>query len=356
MAETTPKRHGTAVPRAEDTLMHAEAGEAAAAVERQLALNDGLVESLAAQLRREPPRFVVTCARGSSGHAATWAKYAVETQLGLVVATASPSVASLYDARQDLSGALFVVISQSGRSPDLLKSAEVARARGARVVALMNVADAPLAERADVVIPLHAGAERSVAATKSYLATLAALLHLVARWRDDPGLLTALRALPAGLRAAAALDWSPLVDGLADADDLFVLGRGYGLGAAAEVALKFKETCGLHAEAFSSAEVKHGPMALIGPDFPLLMFGQDDATLAGTLDAAREFQARGARVWCAAPGAPTDIALPVVPSAHPLCAPILAVQSFYRAANALAVRRGFDPDLPPHLNKVTETV
>jgi glucosamine--fructose-6-phosphate aminotransferase (isomerizing) len=224
------------------------------------------------------------------------------------------------------------------------------------VVALVNVEDSPLAEAADIVIPLRAGAERSVAATKSYLGTLAAILHLVARWKDDAALLDAMHALPEALRAAFTLDWSPLVDGLAGARDLFVLGRGYGYGAAQEAALKFKETCGLHAEAFSTAEVKHGPMALVDRDFPVLLFAQDDGTLPGALAVAREFRARGARVWTAAPGDDGADALPIVAAPHPLCAPLLAVQAFYCAVNALSLRRGHNPDVPPHLNKVTETV
>jgi glucosamine--fructose-6-phosphate aminotransferase (isomerizing) len=338
------------------TLMYAEAGEAAAVVERQIALNDGIVDALGRRLRARPPRFVATCARGSSDHAATYAKYALETQLGIVTASASPSVESVYAAPLHLEGALFVAISQSGKSPDLVRSAEAAHRAGAEVVALVNVEDSPLAEAADIVIPLRAGAERSVAATKSYLGTLAAILHLVARWKDDAALLDAMHALPEALRAAFTLDWSPLVDGLAGARDLFVLGRGYGYGAAQEAALKFKETCGLHAEAFSTAEVKHGPMALVDRDFPVLLFAQDDGTLPGALAVAREFRARGARVWTAAPGDDGADALPIVAAPHPLCAPLLAVQAFYCAVNALSLRRGHNPDVPPHLNKVTETV
>jgi glucosamine--fructose-6-phosphate aminotransferase (isomerizing) len=339
-----------------DTLMFAEAGEAAAVVARQLAGNDAVVRALAERLRARPPRFVVTCARGSSDHAATYAKYAIETQLGLVTASASPSVESVYAIPQHVRDALFVVISQSGQSPDLVRNAEAARAAGAHVVALVNVEDSPLAAVADTVIPLRAGAERSVAATKSYLGALAAILHLVAHWKNDPALLGALRATPAALRDAFALDWTPLVTGLRGARDLFVLGRGFGFGAAQEAALKFKETCGLHAEAFSTAEVKHGPMALVGAGFPVLLFAQDDGTLDGALSRAREFRDRGAQVGTAAPGDRHADALPIVAAAHPLCAPLLAVQSFYRAVNALALARGHDPDLPLYLHKVTETL
>ncbi len=340
------------LPAADQTLMFREAAEAADVVTAQFLRNRPVIDALAARLRAAPPPFVVTCARGSSDHAATFAKYVLETQLGLVVASLSPSVGSVYAAPLQMRGALFIAISQSGKSPDLLRNAEAAKAAGARVVALVNVEDSPLAQLADTVIPLHAGAERSVAATKSYLASLAAILQLAACWKQDAALLAALDALPEAMRQAWQGDWSGVSDGLVRAGNLFVLGRGIGLGAAQEAALKFKETCGLHAEAYSSAEVKHGPMALVGAGFPVLAFAQPDETGAGTAAVAAEFAARGAQVWLA--GAEGDLPLPAAP--HPLCAPLLVVQAFYRAINALALQRGHNPDLPPHLNKVTETV
>lgn len=340
------------LPEPTATLMFREAAEAADVIERQFDRNHAVMERLAASLRDTPPPFVVTCARGSSDHAATYGKYLLETQLGVVVASASPSVGSVYSVPLQLRGALFIVISQSGKSPDLLRNAEAAKAAGARVVALVNVEDSPLAQLADTVIPLHAGAERSVAATKSYLASLAALLQLAAYWKQDDALRAALQHLPEALRQAWQCEWNAVTDGLVEAGNLFVLGRGLGLGAAQEAALKFKETCGLHAEAYSSAEVKHGPMALIGPGFPVLAFAQPDETGAGTRAVADEFAARGAQVWLAG----ADGGLPVAAAPHSLCAPLLTVQSFYRAINALALRRGHNPDLPPHLNKVTETV
>ena len=339
------------LPSETETLMFNEAASSASVIAAQCARNHERVRALAADLRQNPPPFVVTCARGSSDHAATYAKYLFETRLGLVTASASPSVGSVYEARQQLQGALYLVISQSGKSPDLLRNAEAAKAAGARVVALVNVEDSPLAELADTVLPLCAGPEKSVAATKSYLASLAAILQLGAAWHGDAALVATLAGLPAALRQAWQADWRAVTDGLADARNLFVLGRGLGLAAAQEAALKFKETCGLHAEAYSSAEVKHGPMALVGPGFPVLAFAQPDETGAGTAAAAAEFRQRGARVWLA--GAGGD--LPLADSA-PEITPLLTIQSFYRAINALALRRGFNPDLPPHLNKVTETV
>jgi glucosamine--fructose-6-phosphate aminotransferase (isomerizing) len=313
-----------------------------------------VVSALAQSLREAPPRFIVTCARGSSDHAATFAKYVFETQVGLFTASASPSVSSVYAARQNLQSALFLAISQSGKSPDLIAQAQAAKRAGARVVAMVNVVDSPLAALADHLIPLHAGEELSVAATKSFLCSLAAVLHLAASWREDSALHDALAAVPAALERGWNLDWTPLVEGLTSARNLFVIGRGFGFGAALEAALKLKETCGLHAEAFSAAEVRHGPMAIVQRDFPVLFFAQRDDTWDGTLALAEEFRQRGANVYVAAPGASAP-ALAVADSAHPACTPLLAIQNFYRAANALALRRGFDPDTPPHLHKVTET-
>ncbi len=345
------------LPAENQTLMFNEAAQAADVIATQFARNRDTVAALAAQLRAAPPPFVATCARGSSDHAATYAKYLIETQLGIVTASLSPSVGSVYEAPLRLHGALFIAISQSGKSPDLLRNAEAAKAAGARVVALVNVEDSPLAQLADTVIPLCAGPEKSVAATKSYLASLAAILQLVAYWKDDPALLAALDALPQALREAWAQDWTALADGLAGAHNLFVLGRGLGLAAAQEAALKFKETCGLHAEAYSSAEVRHGPMALVGAGFPVLVFAQPDGTSAGARAVADEFHARGAQVWIASEEAASrGIGLPLPGGAHPALAPLLTVQGFYRSINALALRRGHNPDLPPHLNKVTETV
>jgi glucosamine--fructose-6-phosphate aminotransferase (isomerizing) len=335
--------------------MFEEAAEAAAVVRRQLELNAVPLATLGARLRLQPPRAVVTCARGSSDHAATYAKYLIEAYTGVLTSSAAPSVSSIYDSQTDLAGVLFIAISQSGKSPDLLTATRAARDAGALTVALCNTADAPLMQLVDVAIPLHAGAETSVAATKSYIASLSAIAQLVACWADDAELLRALRGAPDLLARAWNCDWSPVVESLRDAVNLFVVARGFGLGIAQEAALKLKETCGLHAEGFSSAEVKHGPMALVRAGFPVLMFTQRDDTRAGIAELAAEFAARGARVLLSGAEARGALSLPTV-DAHPVIEPLLAIQSFYRAAETLARARGLDPDQPPHLNKVTETV
>jgi glucosamine--fructose-6-phosphate aminotransferase (isomerizing) len=340
--------------------MFLEAGEASSVAAALLAANAERVAALAARLRETPPRVVVTCARGSSDHAATFARYLIETRAGVLTSSAGLSVSSVYDASPNLEGALVLAISQSGKSPDLLAAVKAAKAAGGYAVALVNVEDSPLAQLADAVIPLHAGPELSVAATKSYIAALVAITQLIAAWTQDEALEAALETLPALLAQAWRLDWSPAVERLTSASNLYVLGRGVGFAVALEAALKFKETCGLHAEAFSAAEVLHGPMALVKDGFPALVFAQNDESRASVDAMAKGLAERGADVLLAAPkgmdgdeaGVPT---LPAV-SAHPVLEPILMIQSFYRMANALSVARGYDPDSPPHLNKVTETV
>jgi len=338
------------------TRMHREIAESASAIARQLDENLARVRELADALRRDPPKFVSTGARGSSDNAATFAKYLIETRLGIPTTSAAPSVQSIYAAEQDLSDTLFLAISQSGKSPDLVRQAEAAKRAGARVVAMVNVEASPLAAAADAVIPLHAGPELSVAATKSFLCSLSAIAQLAAEWKDDATLRDALAAVPAAMNEPIDARWSALVDGLADAKSLFVVGRGLGLSAAQEAALKLKETCGIHAEAFSAAEVQHGPMALVGAGFPVVFFVQDDDTKASTLEVAAKFRARDAHVFTIGADADGCETLPLPRVRDPACAPLVAVHRFYGAVNALAVRRGRNPDSPPHLSKVTETV
>jgi glucosamine--fructose-6-phosphate aminotransferase (isomerizing) len=335
--------------------MFREAAEAPDVVRRQREQNAKTISTLAGRLRAAKPRAVVTLARGSSDHAATFARYLIETRVGVLTSSASPSVGSIYDATPDLDGTVILVISQSGRSPDLLSAARQAAKRGALLVAMVNDEDSPLAALAHVVVPLGAGPERSVAATKSFIASLAATVHLLAAWTADPEIDAALSALPDKLAEAWDLDWSHGVPELASAVSMFVVGRGHALGVVQEAALKLKETCGIQAEGFSAAEVRHGPMAVVRKDFPVMLFGQTDEGLQSVASLADEFAARGARVLSAGvPNAP-GIGLPVIP-ADPLIAPILEIASFYRLANALSVARGLDPDRPLHLTKVTETL
>lgn len=337
------------------TRMAEESAQAPQVAADLLARNAEAAARLGRELRERPPRAVLTCARGSSDHAATYAKYLIETRTGLITASAAPSVSSIYAAVPEARDVLALAISQSGASPDLLATAKAAREAGARLVALVNAPDSPLAAMADLELPLWAGPELSVAATKSYLAALAAIAQLVAAWTEDAALEAALGALPDRMAEARALDWSAALPALEGASSLYVVARGPGFAAAQEAALKFKETCGLHAEAFSAAEVRHGPMALARDGFPVLVLAQDDPTRAGCERLAAELAEAGARVFIAGGVARGAVALPAV-AADPALQPILLAQAFYGMVEALARRRGFDPDRPPGLSKVTRTL
>lgn len=339
----------------ENTLMYSEASEAAAATARGLAANATTVEKIAARLRAARPRALITIARGSSDNAATYARYLAETRLGLLTSSAAPSVSSVYNTEQDLSGTAVLAISQSGRSPDLIAATLSARKSGAYTIAIVNDETSPLATMADACLGLNAGPEKSVAATKTYLTTNAAIAQLIAAWQGDADLIAAVHGLPECMKQAWAQDWSTAISHLQEAKDLYVVGRGIGFGAAQEAALKFKETSSLHAEAFSAAEVRHGPMALIRPGFPVFALSQNDETRQGVEELVEICAAKGADVLVAGFTDSHATELPTLP-AHPVVQPILMMQSFYKMAAALSCARGYNPDLPPNLNKVTETV
>lgn len=337
-----------------DTLMRAETLEAGATVARLLERNGAALQALGERLRAEAPDVVVTCARGSSDHAAMYGKYLVETMVGVPVASAAPSVVSLFDAPVSTRRALCIAISQSGRSPDLLATVEAHAKAGAEVVALVNDETSPLAAMADTLLALSAGPEKSVAATKSCIAAMAGLAAIVAAWSGDAALQAAVEALPAQLDEAVRLDWSAGVEPLVGATQMFVIGRGYGFGVAQECALKLKETCQVQAEPFSAAEVRHGPMAIVGQGFPVLALATNDAAGDDVMAVVETFAGRGATVLAA--HADDDRAVLPALVAHPAVQPILMLASFYGLAEALSRRRGLDPDTPPHLAKVTRTL
>lgn len=339
------------------TAMLRETMEAPQVVARLLQANAPLCRELGERLRNGPPPFGITCARGSSDNAATFAKYLLEIHLGLITGSVGPSVTSVYAAQPRMRDALFLAVSQSGRSPDLLDLARAGRDSGAVTVALVNDVTSPLADLCEVVLPLHAGTERSVAATKSFIAALAAILQLVAHWSNDERLLAAVDRLPEILDRAARRDWSAALPTLAGAQNLFVVGRGLGYAVAQESALKLKETSALHAEAISAAEFMHGPWTLAGQHFPVLVLSQDDETLAGMTDLVSRLGQQGIPVLVAGPAdGPALINLETEADLHPFIAPIALIQSFYPLVDAVARARGLDPDNPPRLRKVTETV
>ncbi|MGA0612473.1 SIS domain-containing protein [Caldimonas sp. KR1-144] len=332
-----------------------EAQHAPEAIARLLAADADAYASLGAALRASPPISLLTVARGSSDHAAHYMAYLIMARLGRLVTSLPMSLITLYQSRIACDGLVSMAFSQSGQSPDLVAPTRFFRAGGARTVAFVNDPASPLAQASQWVFPLHAGAEQSVAATKSYIAQLVAGARVTAAWQDDADLQHALLGLPGVLEQAAQQRWQPAIEALADADKLFVIGRGTGLAIAMEAALKFKEVCGIQAEAFSGAEVKHGPMALVEQGYPLLVFAPRGPAHHGLLALADEMRQRGARVLLAAPAGTPGCELPLVPAGSEDLDPITAIQSFYPMVEALARARGLDPDRPRHLAKVTRT-
>jgi glucosamine--fructose-6-phosphate aminotransferase (isomerizing) len=331
-----------------------EALASAETVAAQLA-DTSRVEALAAKLAQQPRHVALTVARGSSDHAASYFASLTMSRLGVPVASLPMSVATLQQAPLQVRDQLALAFSQSGKSPDLVGTMEALRKAGALTVAAVNAPNSPLADACEFHLPLMAGPELSVAATKSYIAMLSISAQLVAHWQKDDALLGALNTLPDALQSAGKLDWSKAVDELRGIERMIVIGRGLGLAIAQEAALKLKETSGIQAEAFSSAEVRHGPMELIDRDYPLLVFAPRGPEQAGLLQLARDMQARGARVLLAAPGDVPEATLPLATTAHAALDPTAAILSFYVMAAGLAAARGRNPDAPRHLNKVTET-
>jgi glucosamine--fructose-6-phosphate aminotransferase (isomerizing) len=336
--------------------MASEVAEIPLATRRFLTDSKGSVTSAAAAMRAANPSLVVTVARGSSDHAATYLKYAVELLAGVPVASVGPSIASIYKRPLRLKGAAGIGISQSGKSPDIVAMTEAARAGGALTLAITNFADSPMALAAAHCLPLAAGKEKSVAATKTFISSVVAGLALLAERQDDSALRQAVSDLPDAFAKALQQDWTPLSDRLSRAQQAFVLGRGPGIAIAAEMALKLKETSGLHAESYSAAEVLHGPAAIVQERFPVLVLAVQDAALDQITATAKRLAAQGADVFVTGTKADGCTMLPAVTGLHPLLAPLVNAVSFYAFVEGLARRRGFDPDTPPHLRKVTQTL
>jgi len=329
------------------TVMETEAREAPDRIAEQLQGNAAAMAALGERLRSQPPRFVMIVGRGSSDHAGVFAKYLIEIETGTPTFAAAPSVSSVYGRKLKLEGALVIVISQSGRSPDILAQARMAKEAGAYTVALVNDESAPIKDIVDQVLPLKAGPEKAVAATKSYLATLAAVLQLVANWTENEELLAAVDALPQTLREAVDADTQLRPEDLAAVKNLVVLGRGPGYGITRELALKLKEVCNIHAESFSSAEFLHGPVTLVEQKLTVINVPIEDESFQAHSEQIADIIRRG--------GTLVNLHVPSK-GVHPRVAPLALLQRFYIDVAHVAVSRGINPDEPAGLKKVTQTV
>ena len=340
---------------AEPRTVSAMAGETAeipAAAERLVARSE-VFAPIVERIEQAKPRIIVFCGRGSSGHIGVYLRYLFEARLGLLGSAAAPSVVTAYQRPPDMRGALFVVVSQSGRSPDLVDATRMARKFGALTLAIVNDENSPAAAASELVLPIGAGTEHAVAATKTVVLSMIAGAQLVAALARDDDLNDSLRHLPLRLSDALACDWSAWADCAASAPAAFVVGRGYGLGCVREIALKVAEILRVPALGYSAAELRHGPRASISPATPVLVLRQNDQAAATVDDLVRDLDDAGERVFTAGGAVGT---LPWIGDGHPVCDPVLMLIPAYRAIEEAARRRGFDPDNPPYLSKVTRTL
>ncbi|MGR3660899.1 MAG: SIS domain-containing protein [Paracoccaceae bacterium] len=336
--------------------MHQEIREIPSAVSNLLSDGRPVIEATAEKLHGIDPRFICTVARGSSDHAATYFKYAAELTIGLPVASIGPSIASIYGAKLRLADSVCIGISQSGQSPDIVKMAQSAAQQGALAIAITNEPESPLAQACQSTLAIHAGVERSVAATKTFVTSALTGLMLLAYWKQDKELIDAINRLPEHLENAVAHDWPELRKALADQKSLFVLGRGPSYAMSNEAALKFKETCQIHAESYSSAEVLHGPVSIVEPGYPVLVMASRDASEKSIVTVADTLAKQGAQVFATSNIVQHAKGLGFASTSHPLTDPLALIVSFYAFIERLTVERGLNPDTPRNLNKVTETI
>ena len=337
------------------TNMRREIDEIPEAAARLLDQSGDAIKQAGAALRDKDPAFLVTIARGSSDHAALFLKYAIELSTGRPVASLGPSLASIYGAKMQLSGAASIAISQSGKSPDIVAMADAATKAGAVTIALTNTLPSPISQASTHPLDILAGPEIAVAATKSYVNSIVAGLAILGEWTGDEALQRAVADLPAQFAKAVRLDWQILADELGDAESLFVLGRGPALAIASEAALKFKETSGMHAEAYSAAEVLHGPVALVGKRFPVIGLAARDAAEGSVTDILDGLSGKGALAFVTSANAKAAKMLPFVETGHPVTDALTLILPFYGFVESWSRSRGLNPDAPVALKKVTET-
>jgi glucosamine--fructose-6-phosphate aminotransferase (isomerizing) len=317
------------------------------------------IARVAAVIEGWRPRFALLAARGSSDHAALYAKYLIEVLLQLPAGLVSPSTTTLYGAEPDLTGVLFLTVSQSGGSPDLVEATRAARRRGALTVAVTNTPNSPLTDSAELAVDIGAGAELAVAATKTYTASLIALYLLIDAVRGGGG------AAVAGIGELAERTLSGTAGAVREAVDryrfverILTTGRGYSSATAAEAALKLAETSYLAARAYSGADLLHGPVAAVDAETGVLAVtsaGRGGQAMRDVVAAVRERGADVVAVGSAAADVAAGLLCIEVPATAEEVAPILEVLPLQRLALDLALARGADPDRPRGLSKVTRT-
>jgi glucosamine--fructose-6-phosphate aminotransferase (isomerizing) len=319
------------------------------------------IAATAAAIRARAPRYVVIAARGTSDNAARYAKYLLGAENRLTVALATPTLYTIYQRPPQLADALVIGISQSGASPDIVAVLEEGQRQGALTVAITNEPDAPLAETAGHVVDLHAGEERSVAATKTYTASLAAIAALSAALAEDEARWEALVALPSIAQAVLAQidELGEQVDRYRYMRECAVIGRGYNYASAHEIALKLTELTYVLSDPYSAADFQHGPIAMVEPGFPVMVLAPEGAVATEMVALLAQLRERGAELIVLSP---LEEALALARTALPLpsgvpewLSPLVMVMPGQMFALAATISRGLDPDHPRGLRKVTLT-
>ncbi len=321
----------------------------------------GRFEAVAERVRGVAPaplNGITIVARGSSDHAAIYGRYLLEAAVGKPISLAAPSLHTLYGVDVDYRGQLVIAVSQSGATPEIVRTLEALQEAGGRGLAITNVAHSPLAQAANELIALEMGDERAVPATKTVTGQLTAFAiaaSVLGRQAALPFARAELEMVPGWVQAV--LDDRDAVAAAADtlvgASQLIVVARGYLFAAALETALKIKETCSILADGYSAADLRHGPIAAVTRGLPVVALGASGPALADVASLVEELRARQASVLVFGDGLPVDVSLPA--EAPEALAPILAVVRGQQLAHELALRLGHDPDNPPGLSKVTAT-
>jgi glutamine---fructose-6-phosphate transaminase (isomerizing) len=339
--------------------VEAELREQPGALRRLLAAEAANAVGLAQQLTAADVRYFLIVSRGSSSNAARYAQYLLGTRNGYAVSFATPSLYTLYDSPPRLGGAAAIAISQSGASPDVVAVLAEAHRQGCPTLAITNDVSSPLAAAAEWTLPLHAGEERAVAATKTYLNSIGAVALLSAALGGDG--LDELARMPdvVGAQIERSLEDAPAVDAYRDVDGGVVVARGVNYGTAFEVALKIRELSGAAFEPFSAADLLHGPIAALGPSRPLLLIAPTGRTFDSLRMALPRLRERGAPIVAITDDAKllaeADTRLPLARSAPEWLSPLVTVIPGQVTALRLATLRGGDVDRPPGLTKITLT-
>ncbi len=358
-SEAPPASEGTGSSQG---LMLAEIREQPDAITRCVEGNYETVKRVAEEIRSRGIRFAIIAARGTSDHAAIYLKYLLETSVGMPVALAAPSVFTLYDTTLNFKDTLVMGISQSGQGTDVVEVVQTARDQGAYTLGVTNFGDSQLANAAEETLLLHAGLERSVAATKTYTTSLAALALLTATLAEDDSLDRELHMVPDHI--GAVLDLNDHIRQLSERytylEEILAVARGMNQATAMETGLKLAETCYLVTHAYSGADLEHGPIAVVNRNVPCILFNTEGRAQEQILALAAKLKERGAeRLMIAHDEASLkacrhNIRIPFrVPER---VSPLVYIVAAQMLAYHLSLHRGFDPDKPRGLKKVTQTV